>query len=109
MKKKFLCIFVLFASLFLHASGKNKDPFAGKTWEGFMFIRTTLEFGTDNSVVVNLGIYKNEKGSYLFDEKAGTMVITLEKHGPLKFTYDSSKQILQLHDKSAKVDYKLEK
>lgn len=109
MKKRIFCIFTLFASLFLFASCGNKDPFAGKTWEGFMFIRTTLEFGTDNSVVVNLGVYEDEKGTYSFDEKAGTMVITLENHDPLNFTYDSSKQILQLNDEGWKVDYKLEK
>ena len=109
MRKHFLCIFVLFASLFLLASCGNKDPFAGKTWEGFMFIRTTLEFGMDNSVVVNLGVYEDEKGSYSFDEKAGTMIITLENHDPLEFTYDSTKKILQLNDDGFKVDYKLEK
>lgn len=109
MKKKLLCVFVVFTSILLFASCESKDPFAGKTWEGFMFTRTTLEFGTDNSVVVNIGIYENEKGTYSFDEKAGTMVITLENHDPMDFTYDSSKKILQLNDKGWKVDYKLEK
>lgn len=109
MKKKLLCVFVLFTSILLFASSESKDPFSGKTWEGFAFTRTTLEFGTDNSVVVNVGIYENEKGKYSFDAKAGTMVITLKNHGPLDFTYDSSKKILQLNDNGWKIDYKLEK
>lgn len=104
--KKFGFAGILLLACLLVASCDNKDPFAGKTWEGFIFIRTTLEFSTDNSVVVNLGTYEDEKGTYTYDEKAHTLVITLENHDSLEFEYNASEKILALNDQGFHVDYK---
>ena len=112
MKKKSFVLLVAVVSMIMIAgcgNKKSKDPFAGKIWEGFNFIKSTLEFGTDYSVVVNLGVYEDEKGVYSFDKKEGIMVITLENHDPLNFTYDSSKNVLQLNDEGWTIDYKVGK
>ena len=103
-------VFAVVLGLLCMVSCGKKDPFAGKTYEGFMLIRSTLEFSTNNTVIVNLGVYEDEKGTYSYDSKAGTLVIDLEdRDSSLDFTYDTNKKILTLHDGDFRVDYKEEK
>lgn len=106
MKKKIFVLAVLLANLFALSSCSEKDPFAGKTYEGFFFIRTTLEFAKDNTVTVNLGVYEDEKGTYVYDEKEKTLTIDLPERDTLNFVYDSSTKVLSLNDDGFQVDYK---
>ena len=109
MKKIFAALCLVLTVMLFVACG-NEDPFAGKTWEGSLeFItkmETTLEFSNSKSVVVNLGVYDNEKGSYIYDSQSGAMTIKLEKKDPLRLEYNKENKKLVLKEGLWVVEYK---